>query len=166
MQPALEKKRDAVQRRAREALGVWAAARAALRDHVTETHSLLSKARRANDVSLWRAFGHEAEGVRQGTLQQHVDALDRELSAGVEEVSHSRGLCALVGLADSRLHAPQLRVLQGVVATLQKLVAESHAAFTQESRALPSEAGAVSWVEGLQDLLRVHNHELALLVRP
>jgi hypothetical protein len=51
------------------------------------------------------------------------------------------------------------------VATLQKLVAEAHAAFTQESRALPAESGAVSWVEGLQDLLRVHNHELALLVR-
>jgi hypothetical protein len=92
MQPALEKKRDAVLRRAREALGAWAAARAALRDHVIEAYSLLSKARRANDEPLWRALGHEAEEVRRVTLQRHVDALDRELSAAVGEVSHSRGL--------------------------------------------------------------------------
>ena len=164
MQPALEKKREAVQRQAREALGVWAAARAALREHVTETHGLLSKLRRANEVSLWRAFGDAAEEVRTGTRQRHVDALDRALSAGVAQVNQAvTGLCALEGLTHGLLR--QLRVLQGVVATFQKLVAEAQAAFTQESRALPAETGAVSWVEGLQDLLRVQTHELALVVR-
>jgi hypothetical protein len=54
--------------------------------------------------------------------------------------------------------------MQGVVATLLKLVADAHAVFTQNTRSLPAEAGSVSWVEYLQDLHRAHSDELALVV--
>jgi hypothetical protein len=82
-------RREAVLKKAHEALSTWAAARSALRDNVSDTIRVLGKLRRAQSASAWRAFGDEVEVVRGDILLRHAQSLDDKLSSAAVQVFKS-----------------------------------------------------------------------------